>query len=182
MRTIFSTKRGDIILRSAVPGDATAYREMRLEALREHPHAFGAGYEETLAHPDTYWQKRMQMDDEWDALYLAEYGGKLIGMTGIHRDSGKKGQHAALVWGVYVRDGWRGMRIADELIRLCLDWGRRHGVVIARLGVATTNTAAIRCYERCGFSNYGIERKSVFQDGVYYDEYMMDCLLEQSEP
>lgn len=181
MKSILSTKSGDVILRPATPGDAQGYREIRLEALRNYPLAFGSDYEETLTQPDSFWQKRVQMDDEWDALFLAEQDGTLIGTTGIYRDKGRKRQHAAQVWGVYVREGWRGLRIADELIRLCLDWGRRHGVVIARLGVASTNTSAIRCYERCGFSNYGIEHKSIFQDGVYHDEYLMECMLDETK-
>ena len=175
---ILQTPYGEILIRPSRPEEWAAYRELRLEALKNHPTAFGSDYEETLAHPDSYWQERMQLDDDRDALFLAELEEKLIGMTGIHRDNGKKGRHAAMVWGVYVRKGWRGLRIADELIRLCLDWGIRHGVVIARLGVATTNTAAIHCYERCGFSNYGIERKSMLYNGVYSDEYLMDCSLQ----
>jgi len=39
--------------------------------------------------------------------------------------------------------------------------------------VLTVNTPAIRCYDRCGFSIFGVEPKAIFYNGVYYDEFLM---------
>ena len=78
-----------------------------------------------------------------------------------------------MTWGVFVSPDWRGLRIADYIIKKCLDWGQAHGVVVAKLGVNTSNMPAIRCYNRCGFSVYGLEPKAIYYDGVFYDELLM---------
>lgn len=178
MQDLLSTDKGNIVLRRARPEDAAAYRELRLEALRTHPTAFGADYGESARRPDNYWDERLQIDNEEEALFLAEYEGELIGMTGIYRSLSPRHRHQAMVWGVYVRDGWRGLRIAEALIRNCLEWARQKGVVIAKLGVEANNMPAIRCYERCGFSTYGLEAKALFHEGKYIDGRLMARELE----
>jgi ribosomal protein S18 acetylase RimI-like enzyme len=177
MQNTIPTGQGNVLIRTAQPADAGAYRELRLEALKNHPTAFGSDYEENLQHPDGYWQERLNINDEQEALFLAEHEGRLVGMTGIYRSLSPRHRHQATVWGVYVRDAWRGCRIADVLIGNCLEWARGKGVVIARLGVAATNWPAIRCYERCGFTSYGIEAKALFHEGGYIDEFLMACSL-----
>lgn len=173
MQDVLPTNKGNVIIRLARPEDAGAYRELRLEALKNHPTAFGADYEEILSRPESYWQERLNLNDEEEALFLAEYEGQLIGMTGIYRSLSPRHKHQTTVWGVYVRNGWRGFHIAEALIRNCLEWARGKGVVIARLGVAANNRSAIRCYERCGFSSYGLEAKVLLHEGQYIDEYLM---------
>ncbi|MBA3470041.1 MAG: GNAT family N-acetyltransferase, partial [Herpetosiphonaceae bacterium] len=74
---------------------------------------------------------------------------------------------------VYVRAEWRGQRITDGLIELCLGWAREHGVLRARVAVITSNASAIRCYVRCGFRVYGVEPAVIFENGVYHDELLM---------
>jgi RimJ/RimL family protein N-acetyltransferase len=175
---LLQTPQGEVLIRPSQPGDVKAYRGLRLEALKGHPTAFGSDYEESLQHPEEYWQEKLKINQDREILFFAEMEGRLVGMTGIYRASGKKQAHSATVWGVYVAPELRGLHIAEELIRACLDWGREHGVVIARLGVAADNQAAIRCYERCGFKIYGLEKKSGFYEGKYLDEYLMDCSLE----
>ena len=39
--------------------------------------------------------------------------------------------------------------------------------------VGKANVSARRCYERCGFKEYGVEPEAVFVDGSYYDEALM---------
>jgi len=172
------TPRGEVILRPSRAEDWQAYRELRLEALRDHPTAFGADYNENLLHPDEFWQKRVSPDSEQQAFFFAEQARGLIGMTGIFRKSGRKSKHAATVWGVYVRPEWRGLHLAEKLIEACLEWGRRNEIVIASLGVAVDNKPAIRCYERSGFTRTGALPKAIQYEGVYVDEYLMFRSLE----
>jgi RimJ/RimL family protein N-acetyltransferase len=175
MRTILQAPHGAVLIRPSLPEDWTAYRALRLEALEHHPTAFGADYEESRLRPDEHWQRRVNTDDEREALFFAEHKGALIGTTGIYRDSGRRTRHSAEVWGVYVKPEWRGARIAEALIRACLGWGHQKGIVIARLGVATNNLPAIRCYERCGFVICGTLPKVLLHEGQYVDEYLMAC-------
>ncbi len=178
MIQIIQTSRGEVSIRPSRPEDWEEYRALRLQALKDHPTAFGADYEENLQHPKEQWTKRVSTEDEREGLFFAEHEGRLIGMTGIFREQGAKARHTAQVWGVYVDPDWRGFRIADRLIEECLAWARRKGVTIAVLGVSTDNDPAIRCYERCGFVKTGTWPKAIRYKGQYVDEYLMACSLE----
>jgi RimJ/RimL family protein N-acetyltransferase len=175
MMSIINTTHGPITIRPTREEDAAAYRELRLEALRTHPVAFSADYEENLARPIERWQQNVRDGAGTDLgiTYIAEAGGALVGMTGIYRDSGAKTRHRATIWGVYVRPEWRGAGIADALIAACVEWARGLELRLVTLSVATTNAAAIRCYVRCGFSVYGMEPELIYYDGIYYDELLM---------
>src|SRR4051812_7523280 len=107
--TVIRTPRGDLTIRPTREEDAAAFRELRLEALRTHPEAFGADYAEALARPIEFWQERVRSGagGERGVTYVAEAGGALVGMTGIFRDEGSKMRHSATIWGVYIRPDWR---------------------------------------------------------------------------
>jgi len=46
-------------------------------------------------------------------------------------------------------------------------------VELIQLAVVSDNEQARRLYERLGFLEYGLEKKSLKQDGRYYDEVLM---------
>jgi RimJ/RimL family protein N-acetyltransferase len=175
MMSTIDTPRGPITIRPTREDDTTAFRELRLEALRAHPEAFGADYEESLTRPIERWRQNVRdgAGTELGITYVAEAGGALIGMTGIYRGSGAKMRHRATIWGVYVRPDWRGAGIADALIGACVGWASGQQLRLATLSVVTTNAAAIRRYVRCGFSVYGMDPEVIYHDGAYYDELLM---------
>ena len=63
----------EIIIRHATTSDLDLFRELRLEALKNHPTAFGADYEESAARPNEYWQERLKIDKDHEALFFAEH-------------------------------------------------------------------------------------------------------------
>ena len=180
MNSSITTSRGTITIRDATSTDAMPFRELRLEALRDCPTAFSADYQKNLNHPAKYWEDRLTMEEDEETILLAEHEGKLIGMTGIARGSSSKTRHGAWIWGVYVRPDWRGLHIAEELINSCFTWAKARKILLVKLGVASTNISAIRCYERCGFSTYGTEPRAIFYEGKYYDEFLMSRSLDES--
>ncbi|MBC7249859.1 MAG: GNAT family N-acetyltransferase [Anaerolineae bacterium] len=175
MDTTITTPRGTVTIRAAREEDAPAYRDLRLEALRNHPEAFSSDYAANLAKPMTFWTERLRSDstDSTVMTYFAVHDQQLIGMCGITHTDSPKIRHSANIVGMYVRPDWRGFRIAEGLITICMDWARTQGVKIVKLAVVTTNTRAIRCYARCGFQVYGIEPQALYYDGVFYDELLM---------
>ncbi len=175
MDTPITTLRGTVTIRSAREEDAPAYRDLRLEALRNHPEAFSSDYAAHLAKPMAFWTERLAFSSTDSAvmIYFAVHDQQLIGMCGITRTSSPKIKHSATIVGMYVRPDWRGLGIAEGLGTACVDWARTRDVKIVKLAVVTTNTRAIRCYARCGFQVYGIEPKALYYDSVFYDELLM---------
>ncbi|MBX3080432.1 MAG: GNAT family N-acetyltransferase [Anaerolineae bacterium] len=165
-----------MIIRTALPGDLEAFRDLRLTSLRDAPTAFGSDYEQTLAMPLSHFQDRMTIDD-YHYLYFAEEDSRLVGMTGVLRDASPKRAHYVTIWGVFVRAEVRGQRIADQLVNACLTWARAHGALYARLAVNATNTRAINCYVRCGFRVYGVEHAGIHWESTFYDDLLMVCDL-----
>jgi RimJ/RimL family protein N-acetyltransferase len=168
-----TTPRGIVTLRPAQETDAPAYRELRLEGLRNHPEAFGSDYAVNLTHPAAFWTDRVRLSGNERTLYFAVCNDNLIGTCAIVRGDSPKTCHSAFIVGVYVQPAWRGLGIADGLIAVCLEWAQQQGVKIVKLGVAATNTAAIRRYSKCGFTVYGIEPQAICVDGVMYAELLM---------
>jgi len=173
-----ATHRGIIGIRKADPKNAAQFRELRLGALLNSPIAFSMDYQRASIQPIKYWEDMLTMDDAESAIFLAEHDQSLIGMTGVTRGRSPKVRHAVDIWGVYVVPEWRGNRIAEELIKSCIEWATARGVIVAKLGVAAVNASAIRCYERCGFKKYATEARALYHDGTYYDFHLMSMDLD----
>lgn len=166
------TSRGMITIREAGIADAAQFRELRLHALQNAPTAFSADYQKNVNQPASYWVDRLERDEN-STIFLAESTQSLIGMTGIGRGQSLKTKHSAGIWGVYIRPEWRGLHLAEAMIECCIDWAKSQQVEIVKLAVVSTNTSAVRCYERCGFRIYGTEPHAIFYEDRYYDEFLM---------
>lgn len=154
--------------------DAAAFKALRLEALQSHPDAFGSDYHESLNAPESMWQERMQTSlDDVGRIFLADAGSELAGMTGVVREKGAKVNHSAFIWGVYVRPAYRSQGLGERLIRAAVDWCGQQKLRSVRLTVVTTNLSAIRCYQRCGFAETGVQPEVIRVGDVYHDELLM---------
>lgn len=86
------------------------------------------------------------------AAFVAEADGRVAGHAAVVADPGTAGQ-AVLVRLFVVREA-RGMRLGEELVRSAEAYAREHGLRLV-LDVLTKDTAAIRLYERLGWSRTG---------------------------
>jgi ribosomal protein S18 acetylase RimI-like enzyme len=179
MNTTFSTPKGDVTIRPAMTADAESLLALRLEALTINPEAFAADVDKTQTDGVGAWEERIDEyeRDQSGVIILAWHGGLLIGMTGVVRGHWPKTRHFGTLWGVYVKPLYRGLRVGEMLIGACLDWSTGHDLTVINLGVNTLNTSAIRCYTRCGFTQYGTEPRAIYYKGEYYDEFLMVRLL-----
>ncbi len=158
-----------ITIRSVTVDDVAALREIRLEALRSHPTAFTADYKAAEERSTEEWQERIQESP----IYFACDKDAVVGMSGFFRSRTEATKHHGWIWGVYVQPAYRGYGIAGAMIERSLRWAREQDLKIAYIAAAATNTAAVRCYARCGFSVYGLQPKAIYHDGRYYDELLM---------
>ena len=169
------TPKGDITIQFAGPDQAPALFKLRLEALTQDPVAFAADIEMTQTRGVEAWADQISREEKEQSgvIVTATRQNDLIGMSGIGRGHWPKTRHIGIVWGVYVSADWRGLGIAAAILDECFGWAHEHGIVVLKLGVLTTNEAAIHLYQQLGFTIYGTDPKSNFYQGVYYDEYLM---------
>jgi len=155
--------------------DVGRYRDIRLEALRDNPEAFGSSFEAENAQPASWFSDRLGSSTVLGAFR----GSELVGIAGFAIQQGQKRAHKGLLWGMYVRPDARTGGIGRQLIEAILDVARRH-VELIQLTVVRDNARARRLYASLGFVDYGLERNALKQDGRTYDEVLMaKDLLEE---
>lgn len=155
-------------VRQLAPSDAEAFRALHLEALQAYPAAFAMAYEEECDLPLTEFQTRLDR--------LIVFGGfvdgALAGIATLQRQPLMKRRHMAMVWGMYVRDAFRGSGLAAAIFQAVIDRAERE-VDQLELYVAAGNERASQFYKRFGFAPYGVMRRSLRVKGVDYDAEMM---------
>jgi ribosomal protein S18 acetylase RimI-like enzyme len=155
--------------------DAVLYRDIRLEALRANPEAFGSTFEIEDAQPLSWFSARLASS----ILFGAFRDAKLVAIAGFAIQQGQKQAHKGAIWGMYVRPDARRTGIGRRLIEAIIELAR-HRVELIQLTVVRDNEQARRLYARLGFLEYGIEKNALKQHGRYYDEVLMakDLLQE----
>lgn len=148
--------------------DASAFRDLRLTALRAHPEAFGASWEQESARPISFFANRLASH----AVFAGKLAEGLAGMAGLMTNGSAKLAHKAVLWGMFVRDEARGSGLAEALVHAVIGEAAARAEEL-RLSVVATNEAAIRLYRRCGFQEYGCEPRALKVAGRYYDEVLM---------
>lgn len=153
-------------------GDLPLYRPLRLEALRQHPDAFGSSFEEEqgsdLAH----------LIGEPPNLTLGGFAqGGLVGTAGFVVSPKRKQRHKGHVIGVYVAPNWRRTGLACALVDRVIREARAHGLLLLTLSVTVGNIAARRLYLRAGFKSYGVEPQSLRIGTDLLDEELMALRL-----
>jgi ribosomal protein S18 acetylase RimI-like enzyme len=168
-----------LTIRRAVDTDLEGFRDLRLQALRDHPEAYSADYEAYLEWPTAQWQERLGANpiyfavDETAEKTATDVKDALVGMAGIFPGNTSKIKHCATIWGVYVRPTHRGQGLAGRLVLACVDWARQQSLRLVTLSAVTSNTAAVNCYKRCGFTICGVEPDGIYSNGIYHDEFTM---------
>jgi ribosomal protein S18 acetylase RimI-like enzyme len=160
------------VVRPLRPDEPAVYRDIRLEALRMHPEAFGASYEDELARPLDFFAQRVASN----TIFAGFRDDAILGTAGFMPESGAKRAHKCHLWGMYVRPEARGTGLARLLVDAVLTHAAARAELI-QLSVVSTNGVARRLYESFGFEPFGLEVHSLKVNGRYVDEiHMMKSL------
>jgi GNAT superfamily N-acetyltransferase len=161
-----------IQVRQLTPADAVSYRDIRLEALKLNPEAYGSTFEPENARPLSWFADRL----ETSSVFGAFDGSELAGVATFSIGERLKEAHKGLLRGVYVRPGARKAGVGRRLVETIIDFARPQ-VELIQLAVVSEN--ARRLYASLGFVEYGIEKNSLKQDGRYYDQVLMAIDLKR---
>jgi len=148
------------------------YRDIRLEALRLHPEAFGAAFEQEAAQKLTFFEQRLT----GSTIFGGFSGQALLGIVAFMPESGMKRAHKGHLYSMYVRQAARGTGLARLLVEAVLEHARDR-VELVQLSVVSGNAGAQRLYASLGFAPYGIEERALKVEGRYLDEIHMVRLL-----
>jgi len=160
-----------IAIRRLQHTDASAYQELRLEALQTNPEAFGSSYEEEAPLALEAIEARISSSGP-NAIFGAFSERRLVGMAGFAVYERVKARHKGVLWGVFVRPEWQGRHVGRDLVQRVIDHASRHGIML-EAAVGLTNENARRTYHGLGFRPYGIERKALRVGSVFHDEELL---------
>jgi ribosomal protein S18 acetylase RimI-like enzyme len=162
------------------PSDVDEYRRVRLRALAEHPEAFRSDAEEEAARPTRWWEERLAPRTRSHGLFYGAWaaGRRLVGTAGLLFEARRKVCHTATIVGMYVAPEHAGRGIGARLLDACVEVARAEpSLEILYLTVTSTNSSAIRLYERTGFVAYGLEPGSMRLGDRTFDKLMMALRL-----
>jgi ribosomal protein S18 acetylase RimI-like enzyme len=156
--------------------DVDEFRRVRLDALRLHPEAFIASYE------DECGLDRAQFAERLATPGLTRLGAfaheEMVGLVGLQIPNGAKIRHKAHLFSMYVAAGHRRTGLADRLVQAVIDAAREAGALVLQLTVTAGNVPAQRLYNRMGFRVFGVERRAIQVGDRLYDEELMALNLD----
>lgn len=159
-----------IELKIVTPDGWPEWRRLRLEALRDAPHAFGSTLADWQGEGDTEqrWRNRL-MSVEFNVT--ARVGGMSAGMASGHRQ-----QDGIELISMWVAPFARGTGVGDRLVGAVVDWARREGASRVLLSVKADNRPAMRLYGRHAFVDAGPSPES--DPGATPERLMIRSLRE----
>lgn len=133
-------------LRAVSTDDWPLWRDTRLAALTEAPHAFKARLADWHRGGEERWRARLELPGAYHVVALLD--GRTVGMAGGMPGDGGRPPELRSVW---VSPEARGHGVGALLIGAVETWALRSGATALRLAVLPDNAPAIALYERHGF-------------------------------
>ncbi len=163
-------------IRTLNPEDAAEYREVRLRALRDHPEAFATSYEEERQRSLEEVTARLVPGPEQVTLGAFD-GDRLLGIATLIRPAKAKLRHRATLAAMYVIPEAREQKLGRALLERVFAIADEWDVSDVALAVTVGNHAARNLYASAGFVPYGVEPRSLYVQGRFYDVEWMNLQL-----
>jgi ribosomal protein S18 acetylase RimI-like enzyme len=144
-------------------------RDLRLEALRIDPAAFGSSVEDEENFPEAVWQERMK------PMLVALSDNKPVGSVTYLFNDRVKTKHIARIVGFYVNPNYRGLGVGRKLMEQALDRIRENKDILkVQLMVNPKQEAAVALYKKLGFDVVGELKKELKVGEELYDMLVME--------
>jgi RimJ/RimL family protein N-acetyltransferase len=165
-------------IRPLAEPDATAFRQIRLQAISDSPSAVWPTYEEEAKRTVEEIEARIQRTPT-QVVFGAFIDAKLVGIAGLRREPLKQVEHKAVLWGVFISPDRRREGLARKLFSRALSFARDEGVLQIQLCVNAENERARRLYRSLGFKPFGLEPRAMRVGDKYFDEEHMVLRLDE---
>ncbi len=140
----------EIRVKPIVAAEWEQLRDLRLQALKTDPAAFGGTYQQAVGLTMETWQERAAVSEQGQQsrwFTAIDPDGRWVGMALAATDEAG----AAHLFGMWVHPDFRGRGIAGQLCRACVQWAGEHGHNSIELAVAIGNDSAAAVYRKAGF-------------------------------
>ncbi len=151
------------------------FKEIRLEALRLEPQAFGDSYEVLVKKSDNYWLKNL--NSKYQFWYGVYDDNSIVGIGSIKFARALKFNHIAHLSGIYVKKEYRGKGIGKLLFKTRIDEAFKNPKIKKlKLIVNLSQKNAINLYKSFGFREVGRLEREFRLDSDYFDAYLMELV------
>jgi RimJ/RimL family protein N-acetyltransferase len=108
---------------------------------------------------------------------VAVVDGRIVGWVTAHGGKARVTRHVVEI-GLAISRDWRGQGLGTRLMQALIAWAQQTNIVKRlELDVYTSNTGAIKLYEKLGFATEGRRRKALMHDDDYVDLFHMALLI-----
>jgi ribosomal protein S18 acetylase RimI-like enzyme len=132
----------------------TLFKDVRLRALQDAPYAFSSTYAKEAQFTEAEWIRRAERwNGESGIGFVAMDEDRACGIAGSFLD--EKDETRAQLISMWTAATHRQRGIGRLLVNHILEWARDRKTHVLQLMVTSNNEAAIRFYERLGFTRTG---------------------------
>lgn len=166
-------------IRRLLAGDLASFFENRLRALSTAPTAFLSTYADEKSDGPGRFAKSLDPASKERAIFGAVVEGKVVATVAIGRETSRRINHKATVWGVFVDSEFRGQGLSGKLLDLAIGFAREEmpGVRAIELSMESGNKPAEKVYLSRGFVKWGTEPMAMSHEGKFYEEDQMTLIL-----
>jgi ribosomal protein S18 acetylase RimI-like enzyme len=155
--------------------DWKEFKNIRLEALKLEPQAFGDSYSILSKEKDDFWKENLS--SKWQTWYGVFEDQKLVGIGSIKYAKALKFNHIAHLSGIYVKKEYRKRGLGKLLFKTRIDDAfRNEKIKKLKLIVNKSQENAIGLYKSLGFKIVGDLEAEFRINDTFYDAYLMELL------
>jgi GNAT superfamily N-acetyltransferase len=137
-----------VLVRETVTADWQAWRDIRLQALRDAPDSFSSTYADQVLLGEAHWRQRVTGGGLFLAWIPEVSASEPAGMAGGYQEA----RGVVELISMFVRPQARGRGVGEALVDAVTGWARARDASSVHLWVTETNKHARLLYERRGFT------------------------------
>jgi RimJ/RimL family protein N-acetyltransferase len=107
-------------------------------------------------------------------------GDDLVGACDVYRPRQQEIRHTGLL-DIAILSGYRRIGLGESMVAEALERSKAIGIRVIELRVFSNNLAAIRLYEKAGFTRSGMVPGMILKNGRYIDDVQMYIDLEDKD-